>query len=75
MENTIKKKYKIDGMHCTSCAMSIEMDLENLPGVIKTTTSYAKGETEVEFDPKKVTEETIIETIKKSGYTATSVVD
>ncbi|MFA5932889.1 MAG: heavy-metal-associated domain-containing protein [Microgenomates group bacterium] len=71
---TIKKVYKIDGMHCTSCAMTIEMDLEDLEGVINVKTSYAKGETEVEFDSSKVTEETILETIKKDGYAASSVV-
>lgn len=75
MENIIKKKYKIDGMHCTSCAMSIQMDLEDLDGVKKVTISYAKAEAEVEFDPTKANEETILETIKKSGYTATSIVN
>jgi copper chaperone CopZ len=69
----IKKKFKIEGMHCTSCAMTIEMDVEDLDGVIACKTSYAKGETECEFDPSKVSEETILETIKKSGYNATSI--
>lgn len=66
----IKKILKIDGMHCTSCSMSIDMDLEDLEGVSKAQTSYAKQETEVEFDPEKVSLEKIIETIKKTGYTA-----
>lgn len=66
----IKKKFKITGMHCTSCAMTIDMDLEDLPGVAKAHTSYAKGETEVEFDPDKIVDQKILETIKKSGYSA-----
>lgn len=66
----IKKKFKIEGMHCASCAMSIDMDLEDLEGVNSSNTSYAKAETEVEFDPQKVTGETVLETIKNSGYTA-----
>lgn len=66
----IKKKLKIGGMHCTSCAMTIDMDLEELEGVKGARTSYASQETEVEFDSAKVTDDLILETIKKSGYSA-----
>ncbi|MDO8639136.1 MAG: cation transporter [Candidatus Daviesbacteria bacterium] len=66
----IKKKLKIEGMHCTSCAMCIDMDLEDVKGVCNCKTSYAKGETEVEYDPDKVDLEKITATIKKSGYEA-----
>ena len=66
----VKKKFKITGMHCSSCAMTIDMDLEELPGVKKAQTSYAKQETEVEFDSDKVTDDLILESIKKSGYSA-----
>ncbi|MDD5415660.1 MAG: heavy-metal-associated domain-containing protein [Candidatus Daviesbacteria bacterium] len=65
-----KKKFKIIGMHCTSCAMTIDMDLEDLPGVKMAQTNYARQTTEVEFDPKRATDSLILETIKKSGYTA-----
>lgn len=57
-------------MHCSSCAMTIDMDLEELEGVESSHTSYAKQETEVEFDPEKLTDDLIVETIKKSGYDA-----
>lgn len=65
-----KKKFKITGMHCSSCAITIDMDLEDLEGVKSASTSYAKAETEVEFDSSKVTDDLILQTIKKSGYTA-----
>lgn len=71
----IKKKLKIEGMHCTSCAMVIDMDLEDLEGIKSAKTSYAKAETEVEFDFEKVSLEKIMENIKKSGYNSSSVVD
>ncbi len=64
-----KLKLKIEGMHCTSCAMNIDFDLEDL-GVKSAKTSYAREETEVEFDSDKVSEKKIVETIKKTGYTA-----
>ncbi|MBI2338090.1 heavy-metal-associated domain-containing protein [Candidatus Daviesbacteria bacterium] len=66
----VKKKFKITGMHCTSCAMTIDMDLEDLDGIKSSHTSYAKQETEVEFDFDKMDDQKIIETIKKSGYKA-----
>lgn len=60
----------IDGMHCTSCAMNIDGELEDTDGIKQANTNYAKQKTEVEFDPAKVTEETIITIIKKVGYSA-----
>lgn len=71
----IKNKLKIEGMHCTSCAMVIDMDLEDLEGVCSCKTSYAKAEAEVEFDSSKADLEKIIEAIKKSGYNSTASVD
>lgn len=64
------KKIKLDikGMHCSSCAMDIDFDLEDLEGVKSAKTSYAKQATEVEFDEKKVTEKDIAAQINKTGY-------
>lgn len=69
----VKKKFKIADMHCSSCALTIDMDLEDLAGVNKVQTSYAASITEVDFDPNKVTDQHIVESIKKSGYTAKPV--
>ena len=70
MSTLIKKKLKIEGMHCTSCAMTIDFDLEELEGVKTAKTSYAKQESEVEFDEEKIKTPQIIEKIKKTGYKA-----
>lgn len=64
-------KLKISGMHCTSCAMNIDFDLEDLEGVKTAKTNYAKQETEVEFDEEKVMVTDLINSIKKTGYKAT----
>lgn len=61
---------KIDGMHCTSCALNIDFDLEDLDGVKKAKTSYAKQESEVEFDEEKIKLPQILEQIQKTGYKA-----
>lgn len=68
MSQLINKKMKIVGMHCTSCAMNIDFDLEDLAGVKNAKTSYAKGETEIEFDPTQVSVEQIVDQINKTGY-------
>lgn len=66
----VKEKLKIEGMHCSSCAMTIDFDLEDTGGVKSSKTSYAKQECEIEFDEESMTIERIIQTVKKSGYTA-----
>ncbi len=65
-----KKILKIDGMHCTSCALNIDFDLEDLKGVKSSKTSYASQITEIEFDENTLDDKTILETIKKTGYKA-----
>ncbi len=70
MSKVVKKKLKIEGMHCSSCAMSIDFDLEDLAGVKSAKTSFAKQVCEIEFDAEKVKTEIIIQTIQKTGYQA-----
>lgn len=65
-----KRKFKISGMHCTSCALNIDLDLEEAEGVKKANTSYARQITEVEFDSDIIKTDKIISLINKSGYEA-----
>jgi len=65
-----KKKFTIVGMHCVSCAMGIDGDLEDTEGIKTSCTNYAKAQTEVEFDPEKVSEEQLVSIITKAGYKA-----
>ncbi len=62
----IKKTFKIDGMHCTSCALLIESDLEDAG--VKATCNYAKQTLTVEFDEKKIGEKKITDVVAKAGY-------
>lgn len=68
-----KKKFKISGMHCTSCAMNIDGDLEDTDGIKQANTNYAKSQTEVEFDENKITDKKIINIIAKTGYAADNI--
>lgn len=62
--------FRIEGMHCTSCAMNIDGDLEDyVKGVKSAKTNYAKQECEVEFE-EGVAVEQIITQIKETGYQA-----
>lgn len=57
-------------MHCTSCAMTIDGELEDKTGIKKSNTNYAKSHTEVEFDNDRISPNQIIAIIKKVGYDA-----
>jgi copper chaperone CopZ len=80
MLNLFKKKpigktvtFKIGGMHCTSCSLMIDGELEDTDGVIEAETSYAKALVKVSYDPEKVSPEKLQSVIEKLGYKASSV--
>jgi Cu+-exporting ATPase len=79
MFNLFKKKpagttitLKLSGLHCSSCSLNIDSDLEDLPGVISTSTSYAKQESTIVYDPKIVRREEFVTAIEKLGYSVIS---
>lgn len=63
-------KLKIKGMHCVSCCLNIDGELEDTEGVKKSVTSYAREQTEVEFDEEKIAPDKLKNIIKKVGYSA-----
>lgn len=76
MLNIFKKKTQgqevtvsINGMHCTSCAMSIDGALEDIDGVLSAETSYAKAQVTITYDEEKVTQAEMIKAIEEQGYT------
>lgn len=62
----IRKSYKVKGMHCPSCALVIESDLEDAG--VKARCNYARETLEVEYDQSRVLDEKIIDVVKTSGY-------
>jgi copper chaperone CopZ len=62
----MKKTYKVNGMHCTSCAMVIESDLEDAG--ITSKVSYANQTLEVETDDAVIPEEKIRKVVSSAGY-------
>lgn len=59
---------KIKGMHCVSCAMNIDGELEDTEGIEEASTNYARHEAIITFDNSKIDEEKIIKIIRRSGY-------
>jgi copper chaperone CopZ len=68
--NMLKKTYRVDGMHCSNCAMNLEGIEDDLPGIKQISASYQKGQMVVEFDEAKVSENQIIAAVEKRGYQA-----
>jgi copper chaperone CopZ len=65
-----KITFRVEGMHCVACAMSIDGELEEMPGVVEAETTYAKGKTRVLYDPAKVKVGELEKAIKRAGYEA-----
>ena len=61
-----KKIFNIKGMHCNSCAMLIEKEFQNEVNSVKV--SYSDEKAEIDFDERKISEESIKERIAKLGY-------
>ena len=59
----MKKTFKINGMHCNSCAQLIENNLKDKVNSISV--SYSKGEAEMDFNPEKISEKEIKAKIKE----------
>jgi len=62
----MNKEYKIEGMSCNHCVMAVEKELNKLDIEKKT---VKIGSVKIEFDPDKVSEEDIKNSIQEAGYT------
>lgn len=68
MEND-KKEYKLSGMTCAACAMTIEMAVKELPTVEEATVNLATEKLTV-FPKEGFASEQVLETVKEAGYQA-----
>ena len=69
-KRTTRQTLRIAGMHCASCAMAIDLALEDLAGVAEARTSYARGTTEVAFEARRVDLAALVAAIREAGYAA-----
>lgn len=61
-------KFKVNGMHCTSCSTNIDLALEDVKGVKNSNTSYASAFTSVTYDENETDFETIKNAVEELGY-------
>jgi copper chaperone len=71
--STAIQTFRIEGMHCASCALLIDDTLQDLRGVRSSQTSMKKGRSIVELDPEStpagvITE--VITAVTELGYSA-----
>ncbi len=64
-------KLNIEGMHCGSCATSIQMYLSTQEGVENATVDYNGKKGGLDYDPSKINLDKILAEIKDLGFTAT----
>lgn len=65
-----KSTLVVTGMHCASCGLLIDETMEELPGVVSSSTDLRRETTTVEYDPAQTTLTTIAAEIVGLGYTA-----
>lgn len=58
----------LEGLHCSSCSLNIDSEIEELPGVYSVVTSYAKQICTIDYDPKMVSPKEFIKVIEGLGY-------
>ncbi|ALC15967.1 copper-translocating P-type ATPase [Desulfuromonas soudanensis] len=61
-------KFAIQGMHCASCAATIEKKLRSLPGMGAATVNFAEETATVVFDPQRLDRQEIFSAVEEAGY-------
>lgn len=64
--------FKLEGMHCSGCASTIQMLLQRKAGVRRVSASFDAGEARVLYDPAAVSEDDIAAAIEQAGYRVTN---
>ncbi len=67
----MKAKFKVDGMHCDSCAVDIRETLEDTAGVKQADVDFHGKTAVIEFDDQTVQQQTLVKKLQDIGYTAT----
>lgn len=71
----IRKKFKVGGMGCTSCAVRVNKVLQNVEGVSSASVNFSLACASVEYDEKRCSVSALEKSVKDAGYTLTEVED
>ena len=62
------EKLKIIGMHCATCAVTIEKKLKSLAGVVEAAVNFATEEAEVRYNPGRISLSDIVRAVRDVEY-------
>lgn len=64
----IKRTYKLSGMSCASCALSVESYLSTSKGISSAKVNFANEKLVIEYDELIIDENKIFSLVKQLGY-------
>ena len=67
-ENIKEIELQVTGMHCATCAISVEKGLSSTPGVSESKVNLATGKARISYDPTFVSINDLTGAIEKSGF-------
>lgn len=71
----IRKKFKVGGMGCTSCAVRVNKVLQNVEGVNSASVNFTLASATVEYDERRCSASALEKSVKDAGYSLTEVED
>lgn len=60
--------FKVEGMHCANCALTVERKLSASPAVSSASVSFTIGRARVSYDPSLVDQDAIFDLVRSAGY-------
>lgn len=70
----MRVKFKVMGMHCSSCSSFVERSVSEMDGVEKCSVNLLQESMLVDYDESKVTNEAIIEVVEDGGFEAEVII-
>lgn len=65
---TVSVEIPIEGMSCMSCVATVKKTLSDLDGVVNVTVSLQNKKSTLQYNPQKISLDTIQQAINKIGY-------
>lgn len=69
----VNKTFTIEGMHCASCAQTVEKAVKKMPGVQQSNVNLATEKLTVDYDQSILTDKDILDAVTDAGYQANSM--
>lgn len=64
----VQAELPLSGLECTSCVVTLERTLREVPGVQKAHINFALGKAHITYDPKEESLQAAVQAIKQVGY-------